>query len=69
MREADIRAIQKRKLKVTTDSKHNLPVAENILNRNTGVGSPNMNVKLFPSLFANQQYVISPEYEVEGQCR
>lgn len=42
MREADIKAIQKRKFKVTTDSKHNLPVAENILDRNFGVGSPNM---------------------------
>lgn len=42
MREADIHAIQKRKFKVTTDSKHNLPVAENILNREFDAGSPNM---------------------------
>ncbi|WXJ86649.1 hypothetical protein MHOCP_06650 [Moorella humiferrea] len=33
MREAGIQAIQKRKFKVITDPKHNLPVAENILNR------------------------------------
>jgi len=42
MREAGIQAIQKRKFKVTTDSKHNLPVAENILNREFDAGSPNM---------------------------
>lgn len=33
MREAGIQAIQKLKFMVTTDSRHNLPVAENILNR------------------------------------
>ena len=42
MREAGIQAIQKRKFKVTTDSKHSLPVAENILNREFDAGSPNM---------------------------
>ena len=31
----------KRKFKVTTDSKHNLPVAENILNRDFTASSPN----------------------------
>ncbi|WXJ94324.1 IS3 family transposase ISCce3 [Neomoorella carbonis] len=41
MREAGIQAIQKRKFKVTTDSKHNLPVAENILNREFTANSPN----------------------------
>ena len=42
MREADIQAIQRRKFKVTTDSKHNLPVAENILNRNFDACGPNI---------------------------
>ncbi|WP_376741794.1 hypothetical protein [Pelotomaculum terephthalicicum] len=42
MREAGIQAIQKRKFKVTTDSKHNLPVAPNILDRNFDAGSPNI---------------------------
>jgi len=42
MREAGIQAIQKRKFKVTTDSKHNLPVAPNILDRNFFASSPNM---------------------------
>lgn len=42
MREAGIQGIQMRKFKVTTDSKHNLPVAENILNRNFSADSPNI---------------------------
>jgi transposase InsO family protein len=33
MKENDIRARRKKRFKVTTDSKHNLPVAENVLNR------------------------------------
>ncbi|WP_406678369.1 IS3 family transposase [Moorella sp. ACPs] len=41
MREAGLQAIQKRQFKVTTDSKHNLPVAENILNREFTANSPN----------------------------
>ncbi|APC07632.1 IS3 family transposase [Neomoorella thermoacetica] len=41
MREAGVQAIQKRKFKVTTDSRHNLPVAENILNREFTASSPN----------------------------
>ncbi|WP_338823519.1 IS3 family transposase [Neomoorella humiferrea] len=41
MREAGIQAIQKRQFKVTTDSRHNLPVAENILNREFTASSPN----------------------------
>lgn len=41
MKEAGIQGIQKRKFKVTTDSKHNLPVAENLLNRNFNAGSAN----------------------------
>lgn len=36
-----LRAKAKKKFKVTTDSKHNLPVAENILNRNFAANSPN----------------------------
>ncbi|WXJ78250.1 IS3 family transposase ISCce3 [Moorella thermoacetica] len=40
MREAGVQAIQKRKFKVTTDSRHNLPVAENILNREFTASSP-----------------------------
>ena len=42
MKEAGIQGIQKRKFKVTTDSRHNLPVAENLLNRNFSASSPNM---------------------------
>ncbi len=41
MKEAVIRSIQKRKFKVTTDSKHNLPVAENILNRDFSASGTN----------------------------
>jgi len=41
MKEAGIRSIQKRKFKVTTDSKHNLPVAENLLNRDVNASSTN----------------------------
>ncbi len=41
MKEAAIQGIHKRKFKVTTDSKHNLPVAENLLNRNFSAGSTN----------------------------
>ncbi|MCR4437203.1 MAG: IS3 family transposase [Eubacteriales bacterium] len=41
MREAGIQAIQKRKFKVTTDSRHNLPVAESILNREFTANNPN----------------------------
>lgn len=42
MREAGIQGIQKRKFKVTTDSRHNLAVAANILDRNFSSGSPNV---------------------------
>lgn len=35
-----LRCKQKRKFKVTTDSRHNLPVAPNLLNRNFTVTSP-----------------------------
>jgi transposase InsO family protein len=41
MRRAGIRAKQKRKFRVTTDSKHNFPVAENRLNRQFAVSTPN----------------------------
>lgn len=34
MRESDIRARHKRSYKVTTDSKHNLPIVQNLLDRN-----------------------------------
>jgi transposase InsO family protein len=36
-----IRAKQKRKFRVTTDSKHNLPVAQNLLSRQFDVAEPN----------------------------
>ena len=36
-----LRCERKRKFKVTTDSRHNLPVAPNLLNRNFTVTSPN----------------------------
>ena len=41
MREAGIVAIQKRKFRVTTNSKHNYPVWPNILNRNFTADRPN----------------------------
>jgi len=37
-----LRCKQKRKFKVTTDSKHKLPVAENLLNQQFMVDKPNM---------------------------
>ena len=36
-----LRAIQKKKFKKTTDSNHNLPLKENLLNRNFDVSKPN----------------------------
>ena len=39
--ELGLRCQQKRKFKVTTDSKHNLPVAPNLLARNFEVAAPN----------------------------
>ena len=41
MRENDIRARHKRRFKVTTDSKHKLPVAPNLLDRNFTPAAPN----------------------------
>ena len=41
MRENDIRARHKRRFKATTDSKHALPVAGNLLDRNFMPGAPN----------------------------
>lgn len=41
MRENGIRAKRKRRFKVTTDSKHNLPVAPNLLERNFTPTGPN----------------------------
>lgn len=41
MREAGLRAKTKRKFKATTMSKHNLPVAENLLDRNFSIDRPN----------------------------
>lgn len=41
MRENGIRARHKRRYKVTTDSKHGLPVAENLLDRNFTPSAPN----------------------------
>jgi putative transposase len=41
MRENGIRARHKRRYKVTTDSKHGLPVAENLLARNFAPTAPN----------------------------
>ena len=40
MRENDIRARHKRRYKVTTDSKHNLPIAPNLLGRNFNPAAP-----------------------------
>jgi len=40
MKLADVAAKQKKKFKVTTDSKHNLPVAQNLLNREFSVNAP-----------------------------
>ncbi len=41
MRENGIHARHKRRFKVTTDSKHSLPVAPNVLDRNFTPGAPN----------------------------
>jgi putative transposase len=41
MREDGLAAVHKRKFRVTTDSKHNLPVAANILGRNFETDGPN----------------------------
>ena len=41
MRQSGIRAVGKRKYHVTTHSKHNHPVAENLLNRQFSAGKPN----------------------------
>jgi len=41
MRENGIAAKTKRKYKATTNSKHNYPVAENLINQNFTVGRPN----------------------------
>ncbi|CAE6860215.1 IS3 family transposase ISRso8 [Paraburkholderia nemoris] len=41
MRENGIRARHKRRYRVTTDSKHKLPVAENLLERNFSPSAPN----------------------------
>ena len=41
MRKANLRSKVKRRFKVTTDSKHKLPVAENLLNREFKVAEPN----------------------------
>jgi len=41
MRENGIRARQKRRYKVTLDSKHNLPLAPNLLERNFSPAEPN----------------------------
>jgi len=41
MRENDIRARHKRRYKVTTDSRHNLPIAPNLLDRNFSPAAPN----------------------------
>lgn len=42
MQENGIRSKTKKKFKITTCSKHNLPVAENVLNRNFQIKKPNM---------------------------
>lgn len=41
MKFLELKAIAKRKWKATTDSKHNLPIAENLLNRNFNTTEPN----------------------------
>ena len=41
MKELGIRAKQRKKFKATTDSMHKYPVADNLLNREFNVCSPN----------------------------
>jgi transposase InsO family protein len=41
MREKGLRGCQKRRFKVTTDSRHDFPLAPNLLKRNFTAGSPN----------------------------
>jgi putative transposase len=47
MKLAGVAAKQKRKFKATTDSKHNLPVAPNLLNRQFEVKEPDVNFWTF----------------------
>ena len=42
MRKAGVECKQRRRYRITTDSKHKMPVAENILNREFKVTSPNL---------------------------
>jgi putative transposase len=46
MRENNIHARHKRRYKVTTDSRHNLPVAPNLLNRNFTPDAPNLGLDI-----------------------
>lgn len=41
MREMGLKAIQKKKYKRTTDSNHNLPINDNLINRNFNINQPN----------------------------
>lgn len=41
MRFLELKAIAKRKRKATTDSKHKLPIADNLLNRDFNASGPN----------------------------
>ncbi len=40
MKKADVSVKHRKKFKITTDSKHNLPIAPNLLNRNFQVDRP-----------------------------
>lgn len=57
MKLAGISAKQKKKFKVTTDSKHNLPVAQNLLNREFEIEEP------------DQVYVMYRILPVYGQAK
>ena len=60
MRQHGIRARGKRRFRVTTDSRHGLPIAPNLLNRNFTVAAPNQGVDRRHHLYPNQPGLAFP---------
>lgn len=65
MRENDIRARHKRRYKVTTDSKHNLPIAQNLLDRNFNPAAPN---QIWTSDIVNPRSGTDIRHPEDPQC-
>ncbi len=55
MKRLDIKAHRKRRFKVTTDSEHSLPIADNILNRNFTATEPDQSWVADITYIATQQ--------------